>query len=223
MQKVSAILRTIALCLVVLGVFLSGCSSTTTPAQETGSVQIISSPSGAEVYLDNEYHGTTPTTITAIPAGSHPLEIRKPGYERWSAPVIVTKGSAANISVVLVSMPTTLPVIFATANPPGAKNNLPQIHVDGYWTLPPSAGTANPTPLLVHIDSFNVGYTDTREVTVSANLYYEGRMVCWNTVYLGTLKVGDHVTKDIMVSCTLPSNLNSPDLIVRFENVVVTP
>ena len=223
MQPVSATLRTTALCLVILGVFLSGCSSTTTPAQETGSVLVTSSPSGAEVYLDNEYHGTTPATITAVPAGNHTLEIREHGYERWNAPVTITKGSAANISVVLVSTPTTLPVTFATVNPSLAKQDLPQIHVDGYWTWPPSAGTANPVPLLVHIDSFNVGYTDAREVTVSANLYYEGRMVCWNTVYLGTLKAGSHVTKDTMVSCTLPSSLNSPDLIIRFENMVVTP
>ena len=84
-------------------------------------------------------------------------------------------------------------------------------------------GTAVPTPLLVHADGFNVGHADAREVTVSANLYYGGRQVCWNTIYLGTLKAGGHVTKDSMVFCTLPSNLNSPDLTIRFENIVVTP
>jgi hypothetical protein len=75
----------------------------------------------------------------------------------------------------------------------------------------------------VHADSFNVGYADAREVTVTATLYYAGRQVCWNTIYLGTLKAGSHVTKDTMVYCTLPSGISSPDLTIQFDNVVVTP
>jgi hypothetical protein len=215
---------TTALCLLISGVFIAGCSSTV-PPQETGSVQLNSTPPGAEIYLDHEYRGTTPAIITAIPAGNHTVEIRRPGYDSWSAPVTVRAGSPATISAMLTSIPTTLPVIFATAGTPVAKNNIPQIHIDGYWTWPQgvSGSTTNPVSLLVHTNGFNVGYTDAREVTVSANLYYEGRQVCWNTVYLGTLKAGSHVMKETMVSCTLPSGLNSPDLNIRFENVVVTP
>jgi len=78
----------------------------TTNDHTTGTVQVASSPSGAEVYLDNESHGTTPNTITAVPAGSHTVELRENGYDTWSAPVTVTSGSAA-------------------------KNDLPQIHIDG--------------------------------------------------------------------------------------------
>lgn len=215
--------RAIALCLVVLAVFLAGCDSHTPPVEETGSVQVTSEPSGAEVYLDNQYRGTTPVSITAIPAGSHTLEVRERGYERWSAPLGVTKGSSANISAVLAGVPTTLPVTYATTTPAVNKKNVPQIHVDGYWTWPQSPGTVNPVPLLVHVESFNVGDADAREVTVSAFLYYEGRDICWDKVYLGTLKAGGHVAKDTMISCNLPSGLNSPDLTIRFENVVVTP
>lgn len=217
-------LRTIAPCLVILGVFLSGCSSTP-PVQETGSLQLTSSPPGADVYLDNEYRGTTPATITAVPAGNHTVEIRGRGYERWSVPVTVIKGRALNISVTLAGIPTTQPVTFATAVSPTAKRDLPQIRVDGYWTYPQgfSGIASTPASLLVHADAFNVGYADAREVTVSANLYYEGRQICWNTVYLGTLTAGGHVSKDTMVTCPVPSGISSPDLVVRFENIIVTP
>jgi hypothetical protein len=75
----------------------------------------------------------------------------------------------------------------------------------------------------VHADGFNVGDADARVVTASANLYYGGRQICWKTVYLGTLKAGGHVATDTMVSCPLPSNLNSGDVTLRFENVIVTP
>ena len=214
--------KTSAVCICLLAVFLSGCT-TTPPPQQSGSVQLTSSPSGAEIYLDMEYHGTTPAVITAVPAGNHTIEIRKSGYERWSGPVTVTAGNVATVSAILTSIPATQPVIFVTTTSPSPPGDRPRIHVDGYWTAPQGiSDTSGPAWLLVHADGFNVGYADAREVTVSANLYYEGRQICWNTVYLGTLKAGDHVTKDTMISCTLPSLFRSSDLVVRFENIIVT-
>ncbi|MDD4138437.1 MAG: PEGA domain-containing protein [Methanoregula sp.] len=210
-------------CIVMLGVFLAGCSSPA-PLQETGAIHITSVPAGAEIYLDTEYHGTTPATITAVPAGNHTIEIRKTGYEFWSTTFTVTNGSNGTIPALLVSVPVTLPVTFATKKSSPAKNDLPEIHVDGYWIYPQGkTSTTNPVPLIVHTEAFNVGSADAREVTVSANFYYEGRMICWNTLYLGTLKTGDHVSTDTQVSCLLPSVFSDPDLVVRFENLVVTP
>jgi hypothetical protein len=212
-------LQKIAICLLVLCVFLCGC---TTPLPEkTGTVRIASSPSGAEVYLDNEYHGTTPGTINAVPAGNHTVEIRERGYKNWSQNITVTSGSTASVSPSLVpgavTVPTTVPVAIATMT----KKDVPQIHIDGYWTWPATRSTTNPEPLLVHVEGANVGYADAREVTASANMYSDGRQICWTTVYLGTIKAGGHVTKDTMISCSLPSDANSQNLIIRFENVVI--
>lgn len=226
MQPGSAMLWTIALCLVLLSVFIAGCDSTPVRPQETGSVRILSSPSGAEIYLDDEYRGTTPAAVTAVPAGNHTLEVRVSGYDRWSAPVTVRAGSMVNISATLSAIPTTaMPVTFAPVPIPAPRRSVPEIHIDGFWTYPQGAGssTAGPVPLIVHTEGFNVGDADAREVTVSANLYYGGHEICWKTVYLGTLKAGGHATTDSMISCPLPSNLNSGDVTIRFENVVVTP
>jgi hypothetical protein len=75
----------------------------------------------------------------------------------------------------------------------------------------------------VHIDGANVGNADAREVTTSANMYFEGRQICWTKVYLGTIQAGGHVTKDTMMSCSLPSDANSQNLKIEFENVLITP
>jgi len=225
MQRVSAMFLSIVTCLVVLGVFLAGCSTAPALPQETGAVRILSSPSGAEIYLDDEYRGTTPAAITAIAAGNHTLEVRTDGYDRWSAPVTIKAGNMLNVSATLSVIPiTAMPVTFVTAASPPSRRGIPEIHIDGYWTYPQGtgSGTENPVPLLVHAEGFNTGDADAREVTVSANLYYHGHEICWKTVYLGTLKAGGHVATDTMVSCPLPSGLSSGDLTIRFENVVVT-
>ena len=212
-------LHKIVICILVLCVFLCGC---TEPLPEkTGSVIITSSPPGAEVYLDNEYHGTTPNTINAVPAGNHTVEIRERGYTTWSRNITVTSRSSASFSPSLVpgatTVPTTVPVTIATM----PKKDIPQIHIDGYWTWPATRSYTNPESLLVHVEGANVGYADAREVTTSANMYFDGRQICWTKVYLGTIKAGGHVTIDTMMSCSLSSDANSQNLIIRFENVVI--
>jgi len=78
--------------IVIVFVFLSGCVSD--PVLQKGTLNLTSSPSGSEVYLDNQYHGTTPVTIPEVVAGSHTLEYRHSGYKSWSTAITVTSGSS---------------------------------------------------------------------------------------------------------------------------------
>jgi hypothetical protein len=218
-------LGSFALGLVILGVLVAGCDTTPALQPENGSVRILSSPPGAEIYLDSEYRGTTPATVPAVPSGGHTLEIRQDGYDPWSGSVNVRAGGMVNVSATLIAIPkTAMPVIFATPAV-AVQRGVPEIHVDGYWTFPPAAGssTTGTVPVLVHTNGFNVGDADAREVTVSAKLYYGGHAVCWKTIYLGTLSAGGHVATDSMLSCPLPSGFNSGDLTIRFDNTVVRP
>lgn len=214
-------LKEIVICLLALSVFLCGCTSTS--QEKTGAIKITSTPSGAEVYLNNEYRGTTPATINAVPAGNHTIEIRENGYKNWSGSVTVSPGSTASVSPVLVpvaaSIPTTVPTITPTAM---IKKDAPDLHVDGYWTYPAVRSFTNPIVLFVHAEGANVGTADARVVTSSANLFYNEQQLCWTKIYFGTIKAGGHATKDTMMSCSLPSGADDHDIIIRFENVVVT-
>jgi hypothetical protein len=214
-------LQKIAICLLVLGVFLCGC---TAPLPEkTGSITITSSPSGAEVYLDTEYHGTTPNTLNAVPAGNHTVEVRERGYKTWSQAITVASGSTASFSPSLVPVAASIPTNAPTITPVLPKKAAPELHIDGYWTYPAVRSFTNPEPLLVHVEGSNVGYADAREVTTSANMYLNGQQICWIKVYLGTIKAGGHVTIDTMMPCSLPSEGNTQNLDIKFENVVITP
>ena len=47
--------------------------------------------------------------------------------------------------------------------------------------------------------------------------------LCWTKIYFGTIKAGGHATKDTMMSCSLPAGADDHDIVIKFENVVVTP
>jgi hypothetical protein len=214
-------LQKIAICILVLGVFLCGC---TAPLPEkTGSITITSSPSGAEVYLDNEYHGTTPGTIRDVAAGNHMVEVRENGYKTWSQNITVISGATESFSPILVPLATTTPAPVPTFTPSVTKKVAPEIQVNGYWTYPAVRSYTNPIPLLVHAEGDNVGTGDARIVTSSANLYYNDQQLCWVKVYFGTIKAGGHATTDTMMFCSLPAGADDHDLVIKFENVVVTP
>ncbi|MEN6342010.1 MAG: PEGA domain-containing protein [Methanospirillum sp.] len=72
-------------------------------ANPNGQVAVVSSPSGAAVYIDNVYRGLTPQTMSAVPIGSHTLLIREPGYQDWATSVQVTEGQTAQVSAALVT------------------------------------------------------------------------------------------------------------------------
>jgi hypothetical protein len=215
------LLLVIALCIAT-----AGCS-TTAPATEpavngNGTIHASSEPAGAAIWLDGKYWGLAPGAISGIPAGHHTVEFRMDGYDSVSYPVTVVSGGMEGISATLSATQGALPVTFAATTVPSEEH--PQLHVDGYWLYPQvRSSTANPVLLSVHTEAFNTGYADAREVTVSANFYYQGRLACWNSVYLGTLAAGGHVSRDNLFSCTLPSPLTDADLAVRFENLTVNP
>ncbi|MDD1694741.1 MAG: PEGA domain-containing protein [Methanoregula sp.] len=223
MSRTAPMLLVPAISLLIFGILSAGCSDPG-PLQaspENGTLQVSSVPPGAELWLDKEYRGLTPAAISGVPAGHHTLEFRMTGYESVTYPVTVVNGGMVEIPATLIPTQVALPVTLVTTTTPSKE--LPEIHVDGYWTYPQgTSGTENPVLLLVHTEAFNVGSVDAREVTVSANFYTGGRMTCWNTVYLGTLAAGGHMSRDTMVSCTLPLPRSDRDLEVRFENAVVT-
>jgi hypothetical protein len=57
-----------------------------------GSIDITSSPWGADVYIDGLYKGRTPLTAGNVPAGMHEIILSKEGYEDYKQNITVTSG-----------------------------------------------------------------------------------------------------------------------------------
>jgi hypothetical protein len=95
----------------VSGATTSHVTATLQPAPVTsaGSIDVTSSPSGAEIYVDNAYKGITPLTIDGIAAGSHTVMLAHSGYSDWTTSVQVGAGSTASVSASLAATPTQAP------------------------------------------------------------------------------------------------------------------
>lgn len=72
-------------------------------------IEVSSTPTGARVYLDGVYGGTTPVTINAVPR-SHELRLELEGYRDYTGSVITTLGSVTPVDAVLEPADSTTPV-----------------------------------------------------------------------------------------------------------------
>jgi hypothetical protein len=82
-------------------------SPTYTPG--TGTLQISSSPTGAQVFLDNVYMGITPITLQQVNAGSHTALLKLTGYADWQVTAQVAAGQTTPITATLIPVTTTKP------------------------------------------------------------------------------------------------------------------
>jgi len=79
----------------------------TTPVVTTGTLQISSDPSGADVYVDNAFRGVTPVNLNDITVGTHTVLLQNSGYDDWSQSISFSAGQTVERTVVL--SPTVIP------------------------------------------------------------------------------------------------------------------
>jgi len=69
-------------------------------AASTASVALHSEPSGADIYIDGQLTGSTPSTLE-VPAGNHEISVRLAGYQDWVRNVKVLAGSETHFDAKL--------------------------------------------------------------------------------------------------------------------------
>jgi hypothetical protein len=80
-----------------------------TPVPSTGSINIASMPTGAEVYVDNIFKGYTPALLDGITPGQHQVLLRYTGFMDYSTTVTVVSGQTTPLSVSLQAVPAPTP------------------------------------------------------------------------------------------------------------------
>ena len=84
----------------------------------SGSLSITTTPPGAEIFIDNEMKGVTPSLISGLPAGTHSLRVVKKGYQMISTTISIEPGLTQEYSTGLIATESTeVPV--TSAKSPG--------------------------------------------------------------------------------------------------------
>jgi hypothetical protein len=68
--------------------------------EAVASVQFSSEPSGAEITIDGDYAGSTPSTIKMKP-GTHSIKMTKKGYQPWVRSMEIAAGESRTIAAEL--------------------------------------------------------------------------------------------------------------------------
>ena len=93
---------------------------------ETGTITISSSPSGASIYIDGEYKGTTWASKSfSVPVRYHTIKLTKSGYNDWET----TKYVQANEDVYVSATLTPEPGSISTSSVPAGAT----IYLDGAY------------------------------------------------------------------------------------------
>ncbi len=87
-------------------------------APATATAQITSTPSGAEVYVNNVFVGLTPLTFSNVVPGQYSIDVRLAGYNTFSATGMVTAGQNIQVFAALSpAAPVTTPTTKAPVSP----------------------------------------------------------------------------------------------------------
>jgi len=71
-------------------------------------IELKSTPDGAEISIDGKYVGNTPTTLH-LTVGDHVLKFEKPGFKPWERTLTITQGESTTIPAALEKLEVALP------------------------------------------------------------------------------------------------------------------
>jgi|SRR5579862_1160516 len=108
-----------------------------------GQLQISSDPAGADIEVDGNYVGNTPSTVSAA-AGQHEISIKKPGFNPWQRKITV---SAGQINVVAQLEAGSAPVSPASTSP-SPTNNAPVASLAKSQSQPIASPPSTASPVL---------------------------------------------------------------------------
>lgn len=77
------------------------------PEPDSGSLSVTTSPPGAQVYIDGEMKGVTPTTIPGLSGGSHSVNLILAGYSTMKTTITIERGTTSEYITGLSPLPKT--------------------------------------------------------------------------------------------------------------------
>ena len=103
------------------------------PSETTGRIDVVSSPAGADVYLDGVHQGKTRSsgvfTVSNVRVGTHTMKVSMAGYHDYTTSVEVRAATTSYVNAVLQPAPVSAAgSIAVTSSPAGA-----EIYIDNAY------------------------------------------------------------------------------------------
>lgn len=133
-----------------------GSTTTVSATLNKTAIYISSTPSGAGIWLDNQYKGATPFTINRVIPGSHAIKLSLNGYDDWINTVNVIQGSTTTV-------PAELLIKSSTQNP--APTTIAPMIAPTYTTSPTPIATFAPKQTQTSHPFYSEGTTPTNTQT----------------------------------------------------------
>jgi hypothetical protein len=151
---------------------------TPTPTPGYGTINVVSEPAGANIFVDNTIRGVSPTTIKAVPNGPHTVLLRLDGYEDYSRTVTVMADDQ-QVDATLIQK-TGQPTVTAKTTSP-----VPDTTVSGTGTQQP----VNPS---------GTGSLSLSTSPAGAQVYIDGKMRGITPATIPGLTPGAHTVRLIL-------------------------
>ncbi|WAI01870.1 PEGA domain-containing protein [Methanogenium organophilum] len=108
--------------------------------QQTGSLNINTVPSGADIYVDGHFLAESPFVVTNLAPGSHTVRLHKAGYDEYLRTVTVNAGQQTPITVTFTQQHSSLGSIEVGSTPGGSSvfldgKYMGQTPVNSYFDL----------------------------------------------------------------------------------------
>jgi hypothetical protein len=169
------------------------------PTAAYGSLTVTSSPSGADIYIDNVYKGLSPAVFETIPNGNHVVLIKLDGYLDHSGSVTVTADNqtvhAPLYQQATAPATTAAPGQILTGGT-GSPAPTASGHTPGYGSL---SVTTTPAGALVYVDGSMMGITPTTiplltEGPHSVTLVMDGYQDLKTTITINAGTTSEYIT-----------------------------
>ena len=199
---------------------------TPVPPVNYGSIYVESSPSGASIYFNGDYRGTSPLTINEVWPGSYSIQAELNGYQTYTTTTSVSSGTRSNVYCSLSPM-ATYGSLYILSDPTNSK-----VVLDGVYrgTTPLTLNNLASTTHIVELD--HAGYYDwksTVEVPAGGTKTVSGTLnpipvsnVGW--VYVSSSPGGASVTLDGTNYGQTPSSgsLKLSNIVTGYHTVALT-
>src|SRR6202050_4763716 len=124
---------------------LSGVPGAARQANAHAGIEITSVPAGADVELDGDFIGNTPSSI-GVSSGDHTISVKKNGYKTWERKIKVSSGKVnvfAELEAEVSQIPTGVATTAASESEESRQNTEPAVSDHPVAPVAPANGTAS--------------------------------------------------------------------------------